>query len=652
MPDPVGFLTGILDATALLSLIAGVFAGLILGVIPGVGGLFGLVILVPFTYHLDPFAAVALLLGVTAVTTISDTIPAVLLGVPGTISAIATVEDGHPLARQGQAARALGAAFSSSMLGGIFGAMVLFATIPFMRPVVTTMQTPDFLAISVMGMLFVSLISGRDSLKGVASLMIGILLSFVGLDSNTGEERFTAGLIYFWDGVPLEVLFLGLFGFPEMIDLLRRPRISDKSPKTGAVAGLRAGINDMKRNWRLVLQSSGLGAVLGAIPGVGVTVIDWVAYGLAKRGNRELPNFGEGNIKGVIAPESANNAKEGGYLIPTIALGLPGSVTMTILLAAFNVQGISPGPQMLQENLPLIYAMVFYICLANIIGTVLCLSFTGAFARIAVIPTHYIFAVATVFLVLGVFSRNGDATDFLVFVAAGLLGYAMKHNNWSRAALSLGFVLGASVERFFYLSIQMHGTNTFLRPLVLIALVLVLAVIYYSLRNVRRTRNERPLPKDDAGNAVSYVALTGLGVFIVGRATDLSLVAGLFPIIIGSATVVLGLTLLLRSLWQWRGNRTEAFRREHFAAFAKAAAVPAKMALYCLTFLLLIYAVGHLAATFVFVLGVVMLHASGGRLQAAVTAACCTIVVYGVFDALVSVRWPHSLMEFFVTRLA
>ncbi|MCI5077427.1 tripartite tricarboxylate transporter permease [Oricola sp.] len=651
MPDPGGFLTGIFDATALLSLLAGVVAGLILGVIPGVGGLFGLVVLVPFTYHLDPFAAVALLLGVTAVTTISDTIPAVLLGVPGTISAIATVEDGHPLARQGQAARALGAAFSSSMLGGIFGAMVLFATIPFMRPIVTTMQTPDFLAISIMGMLLVSLISGRDSLKGLASLLIGILLCFVGLDSNTGEERFTAGMIYFWDGVPLEVLFLGLFGFPEMIDLLRRPRISDHAPKAGAVAGLKAGIADMRRNWRLVLQSSGLGAVLGAIPGVGVTVIDWVAYGLAKRANREAPEFGEGNIKGVIAPESANNAKEGGYLIPTIALGLPGSVTMTILLAAFNVQGISPGPQMLQENLPLIYAMVFYICVANIIGTMLCLSFTGAFARIAVIPTHYIFAVATVFLVLGVFSRNGDPKDFAVFVAAGFLGYLMKHNGWSRAALSLGFVLGASVERFFHLSIQMHGVNTFLRPLVLIALALLLIVIMASIRSLRRTRGDRVLADDGAGDALSYVALTGLGVVIVSRAADLTFVAGLFPIVIGTATILLGLALLVRFLWRRRSKGVKASEPSRMEGLA-AAAAPARMALYSLAFLLLIYAIGHLAATFVFVLGVVVFHTSGGRLPAALTAAGCTAVVYGVFDTLVSVRWPHSLVEIVVARLA
>ncbi|WP_425418883.1 tripartite tricarboxylate transporter permease [Oricola indica] len=645
MSDPGIFLDGIFNIVTLSMLLAGVMTGLVLGIIPGVGGLFGLVMLVPFTYHLDPFAATALLLGVTAVTSISDTIPAVLLGVPGTVAAIATVEDGHPLAKQNQAERALGAAFSASMIGGIFGAVVLAAVIPFLRPIVTTMQMPDFLAVSLMGMLFVALISGRDSFKGLASLCIGVLLAFIGLDNNTGEERFTGGLIYLWDGMPLEILFLGIFGFPEIIDLLQRGRISEGPRRLADNIGLRAGIGDTLRNWRLVFQSSSLGAVLGAIPGVGVTVIDWVAYGLAKRQNRDEPEFGKGNIKGVIAPESANNAKEGGYLIPTIALGLPGSVTMTILLGAFNVQGLVPGPQMLGENVGLIYAMVFFICAANIVGTATCIAFARPFARIATIPTYYIFPVATVFLVLGAFYRNTDPKDILVFVLAGALGYYMKHKGWSRAALSLGFVLGASVERFFFLSLQLHQGWDFFRPTVVIAAAAVLTVTFFGVRKARRIPNEETRAPDTTADFLGYVVLLSLAGLMTFHATELSFVAGLFPTIMGVATILAAATLVARFALDMKTRGAAVWPSGTAQALWRGVRVPASMAAYCVSFFVLILAFGHLAAVAIYVFATFMRHAPKRIVSALVLSLCVATVAYAVFDHLVSVPWPEPWIK-------
>lgn len=613
---------------SLLMLVTGVSIGLVVGAVPGIGGIFGLVMVIPFTFQLDPYAAFALLLGLSAVITTSDTIPAVLIGVPGSVGAIATVEDGHPLARQGQAARALGAAYSASMLGGIIGALVLALAIPIIRPVILSLQTPDFLAVALVGLIFVSFISGRDPLKGLSALLLGMLLSYVGLDPHSGAERFTFDQVYLWGGIPLTILFLGLFALPEMAALMQRGRVTDH-PAAISAQGLWAGIRETLAHWRLVVACSSVGALIGAIPGVGVTVIDWVAYGIARRFHPTGPAYGQGNIAGVIAPESANNAKEGGYLIPTLALGLPGSATMTILLAAFTVHGLIPGPEMLGKNLPLTYAMVLFLVLANILGAGACLLVTRHLAALTTVPAARVVPVALVLITLGAFQTNGRFADIVVLCGAGALGMAMKSGGWSRAAFSLGFVLGPTVERYAFLSYKLHGAEMFLRPSLLGAGAVVLVIVGAWVWRQRSETLAEALPMGWAG----FAALLALGAAALALLSGLNVTARSFPALTALCLMAVAALGLMRGLRAKAGLQLVP---------------PPRMALTTLALCLglsgLIYLCGLPVAVALFAFAAITLTERRITRASVIIALVLTGVVVLLFQTITPADWPAGVV--------
>ena len=309
----------LMDPSRLIFLFGGVLMGLFLGVVPGLGGIVGLALLLPFTFSMDPFAAFAMLIGMQSVTTTSDTIPAVLFGVPGTSGSAATVLDGHPLARRGEAGRAFGAAYSASLMGGILGAMLLAVSIPILRPIMLELKSPDLLAISVFGLSMVAVLSGSAPLRGLVAACFGLMISFVGTDPQTGEFRWTGDLDYLMEGFPLVPISLGVFALPELADMAIERRAVAGEGGTSTREGQWRGVRDTLRNWWLVMRVAWIGAGLGAIPGIGAPIVDWVAYGHgAKSVKGGSETFGTGDIRGVIASESANNAKEGGDLIPTL----------------------------------------------------------------------------------------------------------------------------------------------------------------------------------------------------------------------------------------------------------------------------------------------------------------------------------------------
>lgn len=464
-------LENILNLQVLTMLCAGVVAGLLLGVVPGVNGLLGLVVFAPLTMGMDIYAALALILGLLAVTTTSDTIPAVLIGVPGTGGAITTVVDGHPMAKNGEAARALAAAYLSSAIGGIFGATVLLLSIPVMAPLLLSLRSSDFFAISLLGLFFVAAVSGESRIKGIAAAALGLLLAQVGLHPVTGEERFTFGLAYFWSGLALPLVLLGVFALPMLAQLSSQRRVAENVHKNLPLEDMRRGFRDVVREWQLILRCSALGAVLGAVPGVGVIVIDWIAYGLASRDRRSGPAFGTGNVRGVIAPESANNAKDGGALIPTIAFGLPGSAGMVILLGVLSMQGVSPGGGLLEADLSLTIAMVFILVLANILGVLICLAVTPQLARVARLQVHLLLPIAVLMVTVSAFQVTLSIADIATLLGAGFLGLVLGRSGYSRPAFALAFVLGMPVERYFSLAWQIEGPSLLLRPSILIVFV-------------------------------------------------------------------------------------------------------------------------------------------------------------------------------------
>ena len=449
----------LMEPHRLMYLMAGCMMGLVLGIVPGIGGLAGTAMLLPFTFGMDPYSAFALLLGLGATTATGDPIPAILFGVPGGAASAATVLDGFPMAKRGEAGRALSAAYMSSMMGGIFGAMLLAVSIPILRPVMLYLGSPELLAFSVLGISMVAVLSGSAPLRGVAAGCLGIMIAMIGSDPQTGTLRWTMDSLYLWDGLPLTPVLLGLFALPELCDLLiARTTISKEIDKDNIYKGQWQGVMDCFDNWWLIVRCSWIGGGIGSIPGISASVVDWLAYGHALKTEKGASlTFGKGDVRGVIASESSNNAKEGGALVPTVAFGVPGSATMAILLGAFLIHGLVPGPDMLHKNLDITYAMVWSVALANILGAGACYAFSPQFARLATLRYTLILPAVLSIVYIGAFEASRSWGDLFALLIFGVFGWLMKQFKWPRPPLVLGLVLGNSIERYMFISIERYG---------------------------------------------------------------------------------------------------------------------------------------------------------------------------------------------------
>jgi len=450
-----------------------------LGAIPGLGGLVGLAILLPFTFDMDPFMAFALMIGLISITSTSDTIPSVLFGVPGTAASQATILDGHPMAKKGEAGRAFGAAYMASLLGGVFGALVLAVSIPILRPIVLAFGSPEFFMMGMLGISMVAVLSGNAPFKGLVAGAIGLAVGMVGMDPQTGVLRWVFGQLYLWDGVPLVPVALGIFAIPEIVDLtIRGTRIADVPAEN--MKGVMVGIKDVFRHWFLTLRCGVVGVWVGMTPGLGASVVDWFAYGHAIQSEKGASEtFGKGDVRGVIAPEAANNAKEGGALIPTIAFGVPGSASMALLLGAMTIQGLTPGTAMLTKHLDVTYTMIWSLAIANIFGTVLCLLLTNQLAKIALMKIHLLTPLVLVMVFLASFQATRHYGDLWSLVIFSLLGWFMKRFSWPRPPLILGLVLSGIIENYLFISVARYGAGWLLRPIVLIIGALIVFSLFY-----------------------------------------------------------------------------------------------------------------------------------------------------------------------------
>jgi TctA family transporter len=546
----------IIDPLRLTFLGAGVVLGLTLGIIPGIGGLTGTALLLPFTYALDPYTAFAFLLGLGATTTTGDPIPAILFGVPGGAASAATVLDGLPMAKRGEAGRALSAAYMASMLGGVFGALLMAAVIPIVRPVILYLGSPELFAFSIFGISMVAVLSGSAPLRGLVAAGLGIMLAMIGTDPQTGTPRWTMDALYLWDGLPLFPLVLGVFALPELCDLAISRSAIGSDAQYSIKEGMIRGARDCFVHWWLVLRCSWIGATFGAIPGVGGSVIDWVAYGHALRTEKgAAESFGKGDVRGVIASESSNNAKEGGALIPTVVFGIPGSAGMAILLGAFLIQGLVPGPNMLSKHLDVTYSMVWSIAIANILGAGLCYLFSGHFARLATLRYTLILPTVLSVIYIGAFEGSRSWGDLYSLLCFGVLGWVMKQLKWPRPPLILGFILGDLIERYLFISVERYGVSWFTRPVVIILFAMALyGLLRPFLREMKVVGGLRGIIASAqrprfATSQLFYLVLIALFLIMLAQAADWPFNARLVPMVIGIFVTVMAVLSLLNQIF-------------------------------------------------------------------------------------------------------
>lgn len=459
-------------------ILVGTTVGLLVGLFPGLGGMVGMSILLPFVYGMDPISGIGMLVGMMAVTQTSDTFSCVLLGIPGTVGSQATVVDGYPLARQGQAGRALGAAFAASIAGGIIGAVVLLLIIPIARPLVLSFNTPDLFMLTILGLCLVGVLTRGNALKGVLAGLLGMLASTIGMAPASPSLRFTFGELYLMDGVPLAVVALGMFAVPELIALIATRESISRIP-ISEVGRLREGVRDAWRHKGLVARSGAYGPMLGMIPGVGGSIIDWVVYGITINTSKNKDNFGKGDIRGVIAVESANNSKEGGQLVPTMLFGIPGSGTTAIMLGGLILMGIQPGPAMVEpEGLPILLSIVWSLVIANVFGGLACMSMTGPLSKLTTVNPGKLVPILFVLVVLAAYQSSRHWGDIVAFFAFGAIALVMREFGWPRVPLLIGFVLGQAAERYLYISMGRYGLSWLGQTsVIVITLLSILAVV-------------------------------------------------------------------------------------------------------------------------------------------------------------------------------
>ena len=511
----------IFSPQAMFYLAGGVLLGLCVGVFPGLGGIAGLSMVLPFIYGMDPVSGLSLMVGLVAVIPTSDTFASVLLGIPGSSASQATVLDGFPLSKQGNAARALAAAFTSSLFGGLFGAFLLTFFILIARPLVLAFGIPELLLLTILGFSMVGVLAGNNLLKGLIAVGLGAMVGALGEAPAQGSSRMDFGVWYLQDGFSLVVVSLGIFAIPEIIALLRQDRAISKRAKLGA--GWADGVADWWRNKWLSLRCAAIGVLVGVVPGMGGSVVDWIAYGHSMQSTRDKSRFGRGEIRGVIGPESSNNAKEGGGLVPTLLFGIPGSGSMAVFIGGMILLGYEAGPQMIRGDLPIAYTVVWSLALANILGAGLCIFLSGGIARLTTIRFGQLAPFLFMLIAFAAFQTKQTLWDVVALVVIGLLGIMMRRFGWSRPAFLIGFVLAEQAEVYTYQATQiallkkkslgLDGMLTYLfSPIGAVLIVVIIVSVWLGIKQLR-TMQASAVPSRASAKRPAVLFAAGLCIF-------------------------------------------------------------------------------------------------------------------------------------------
>jgi TctA family transporter len=480
----------ILQPHIFLFLFAGVVYFIIIGVIPIMGGPIGIAMLIPLLIFLDPVYVFALVIGGHAAVGIAGALTSIVLGIPGTTQDVAQIFDGHPLAKKGMAGKAIGAVAMSSIISVIIGFVIFMSLIPFLHLIVLALGPGEVFMILLWGLLAFSALRGKEPFRALAAGFFGMLLSCVGLDTANSFPRYTLGLLELWEGIPIIIALVGVFGIGQLLSYMVE---GEKAIAIGkvqkATTGLMEGMKDTIKHLWLALRASIIGLVIGAVPGIGGATSTMVAYAHAVSTSKKQEEFGKGRIEGVVAPQATLPAKDFGALIPTISFGIPGSEYMALFLGVLMMKGLTPGYKLLTENLDMVYLMGVLQLFGVVLGVLFTVMWAPVLIKITKVRLSLLIPFIMLILMLGVYSVRHMFLDVVLMFLFGLLGYTLKKYGFSQATFVIGFVLGGFIEYNFLLSTRLYGLSFLTRPIVLALLAMMITPFLPSI--IKKLRVKR-----------------------------------------------------------------------------------------------------------------------------------------------------------------
>ena len=472
----------------------GVLVGLTFGIIPGLGGTTALALLIPVTYTMDPVAAMYLAGGSMGATSFGGSMTAILLNTPGTPPNAATTFDGYPLTLQGKAGLAIGASATASAMGGLIGLISLLLVIPLAREIIYLFGPPEFLLLTILCLIAIAVATMGKLLRGLIAGGFGLMVAFVGMDSVSGELRYAGELDYLWDGIPLVPVLTGMFAVSQMLELaLKGGSIVSGTQLGSKLSGVFNGIRSVFKHWTHLLRGSVIGTVIGAIPGLGGVVAAFFAYSAAAQTSREPETFGKGNIIGVIAPESANNAKDGASLLPAVAFGIPGSAESALLLSILVLHGIEPGPSILVDNQREIYGLILAITFSAVGASIIGLIGARWLILITYVKVQVLVPVVISVTLTAIYVLEGKLGDVIVCAIMGVVGYLMIRFDYPRLTFIIALVLGRTMEQAFHQTMTISDGDVLSyvagRPTaVVLAVCIILTLMFPAFRSYRTAR--------------------------------------------------------------------------------------------------------------------------------------------------------------------
>ena len=447
----------ILEPYNLFLIFAGVIMGVLVGALPGLSSTLAVALLLPFTLTLQPIPAIAMMSALYCAGTFGGSITAILINTPGAPPAVATALDGFPLAQKGEAGRALGIAAVSSVAGGMFSLLIFIIAAPLLAKIALSFRPQEYFALALFGLSMLASISGKSSLRNLIAGAFGVLVSTIGIHETTGVERFVFSISEFVEGIHFVPVLIGLFAMSELLNQSQKLDASVERIKSIAIK--LPSMADFKLIRWTVARSAVIGTFIGILPAEGSTVAAIIGYNEAKRWSKNKDEFGKGAIEGIAGPETANNAATGGAMVPTLALGIPGSGTTAVILAALMVHGLRPGPYLIQNTPHFVYAIFTAMFIANLLFLILGLPGAKLFARITLIPRQFLWPAVFVFSMIGAYALHQSLFDVWVMLLSGLLGFVMLRHGFGPAPFVMGLILGRLVEENWSRSMIIFDNN-------------------------------------------------------------------------------------------------------------------------------------------------------------------------------------------------